>query len=79
MAINYFECRHCKKMTKHIEISLREHQALMENNAFWQTVAGVNDFIGTTRLFSGILGEKYWKCCECGEPSIRKLNGKIVG
>ncbi len=79
MATNYFECYRCGKMTRHIELSLREYEALTGDDSFVeQSVASIFDMTGMSKVASNVFGRKFWKCCECGRPSRRNLKGDEV-
>ncbi len=82
MATNSFFCTKCGKITKQIEISPREYHALWDRwynvdmSAFTRFVCDTGDeFIGLNKFENKILGIRCFKCCSCGYPTKRKLNG----
>lgn len=78
MATNYYECSRCGRYTRHIKLGLREYQALVGGNALEQFGGAFDDITGITSALSFVMGRSCWKCCECGSPSVRKLNGEEV-
>ena len=77
MATNSFYCHVCGKYTRHVEISFREYCALDGDGFVGPGLALINDVVGFSKLFATIGGVKCWKCCECGDHTRRKPNGKI--
>lgn len=70
---NYFMCAECKKVTKHIRLSLREFSSAWGDNSTGQRVFDVlADFTGMGDLIEVLGGPKYYKCCECGKPYIEQ-------
>ncbi len=79
MATNAFFCKNCKKYTKHIELTWREFQASTGDDDFGnQFITGFCDLIGISSVVKTITGCKFWKCCECGDTTIRKSSGEEI-
>lgn len=77
MATNAFYCRKCKCYTRHVEISCREHAALVGCNPVVSSIVGLcMDFTGMKHLTFGLEGHRFYKCCKCGRPSERNLKGE---
>ena len=79
MATNVFYCPKCGKYTTHIEISMREINALEGGNFLTQSISTIMDMTGATRMGGRILGLVYYKCRQCGGASARKANGELDG
>ncbi len=76
MAVNSFKCPQCGKFTKHIQISFREFSALDNRGIGHGIFATFCDFTGLSKfVVNDVAGLRYYKCCECGRPTSRKLDG----
>lgn len=77
MSMNAFQCPRCDKYTRHVQISFREFSHLCHKwGAGHHLFAAVCDITGFSQVVvNGIAGKRYYKCCECGEPSVRNLDG----
>lgn len=76
MATNSFKCPRCGRFTRHVQISFREFSALEHRGTAHGIFAAVCDFTGISKLIvNDVAGLRYFKCCECGEPTARNLDG----
>lgn len=75
---NYYYCSQCKKYTKHIELTAREWDSELGRSKFERTMSAIFvDGLGLTKLCGEVLDwGKFYKCCECGEHSLRTLDGE---
>ena len=77
MGMNAFNCPKCCRVTKHVEISCREFNALEGKETIVQVASTIFDLVGVTRAIGALGGVRFWKCCECGEASPRTIKGEI--
>lgn len=75
--INYYKCGRCGKYTRHISITDRELAAITGECAFVRMIAAGSDYIGMRSVASALDLCAYFKCCECGQITDRKLNGDV--
>ena len=75
---NYYKCPHCRKMTRHIQLSEREYASINGESKGEVLGAAFADATGVTYLMNNIIGITSYKCAECGHTSIRNGSGKDI-
>lgn len=73
MKTQAYKCPHCKKFTRHIEVSylereyyLQENYPLYNENKLAASIfSRINDVIGLRKV-AKLIGTVPYKCCECG-------------
>lgn len=79
MKSNAFKCTKCKKFTRYIELTWREFQASTGDTEVGnQVITGFCDLTGITSIIKNISGWRFWKCCECGDTTIRNAAGDEI-
>jgi hypothetical protein len=82
MEYNYFKCYKCKKVTKHVRISLKEESDINDptpssflEKVFRYGILGIGVISGYDKFLGDITGIKAWKCTECANCDQRKSDG----
>lgn len=77
--INYYKCSTCDKITRHIRVSGRECSAISKETKIEQTAAFFGDILGINKGFETVLGRACYKCCQCGNVTMRNTSGDVIG